>query len=173
MKNSLIALIILGVIIAITFVAIGGLEGNNGDLGLGLNDGKSFNEKLDAAKSSNKKVLVSVYTDWCGWCKKMDRETYKNEDVVSEIEKNFVFIKLNAESSDELIYQGEKYTKAQFAAAFGITGYPATIFLNSNGEPITIVPGYIDAQMFTNILKFISGEVYLKKTFEKFLKEGS
>ena len=173
MKNSFIALIVLGVLIAITFVAIGGLEGNNGNSESGLNDKKTFNEKLELAKSSNKKVLVSVYTDWCGWCKKMDRDTYKNESVISEIENNFVFIKLNAESGDELTYQGEKYTKAQFAAAFGIKGYPATLFLNSNGEPITVVPGYIDSEMFPKILKFISGEIYLKKTFEKYLEEGN
>ncbi len=173
MKNSLIALIILGVVIAITFFAIGGLEGNNGDTNLGLSDGKSFNEKLEAAKTTNKKIIISVYTDWCGWCKKMDRETFKNESVLSEIDKNFVFLKLNAESNDELTYQGEKYTKAQFAAAFGIKGYPATIFLNSSSDPITVVPGYIDGEMFSKILKFISGEVYLNKTFEKYLEEGS
>ncbi|MBM4175283.1 MAG: thioredoxin family protein [Ignavibacteria bacterium] len=172
MKNSLIALIILGVVIAITFFAIGGLEGNNGETDLSSNDGKSFNEKLEAAKSLNKKIVVSVYTDWCGWCKKMDRETFKNESVISEIVRNFIFIKLNAESSEELTYQGEKYTKVQFAAAFGIKGYPATIFLNSSSDPITVVPGYIDGDMFTKILKFISSEAYLNQTFEKFIEEG-
>lgn len=170
MKNGLIAIGILGVIIFITFFAIGGFEGNSNSA-LAGNDGKTFNEKLNQAKSSNKKVLISIYTDWCGWCKKMDRETYKDAEVNSLIENNYVFIKLNAESNEEITYQGNKYTKAQFVSAFGITGYPATLFLSSNGEPITVVPGYIEPAMFTKILTFISEDVYKKKTFDDYLKE--
>ncbi len=170
MKNSLIAIGILGVIIFITFFAIGGFEGNLNSA-LAVNDGKSFNEKLNQAKSSNKKVLINVYTDWCGWCKKMDRETYKDAEVNSLIENDYVFIKLNAESNEEITYQGNKYTNAQFVSAFGITGYPATLFLSSNGEPITVVPGYIEPVMFTKILNYIAKDVYKKKTFDDYLKE--
>lgn len=126
-------------------------------------------DALSEARKSNKKVLIDVYTDWCGWCKTMDRQTYSNSKVIALLNKRYVVVKLDAESKESIAYKGETYTKAEFSAAFGITGYPSTIFLGADGEAITIYPGYADADRFSKVLSFIGEDHYTTKTFEEFL----
>ncbi len=130
---------------------------------LGLEDA------LAEASSSNKKILIDVYTDWCGWCKTMDRQTYSNSNVMALLNKHYVLVKLDAESTERVMYKGEAYTKIEFSAAFGITGYPSTIFLKPDGEAITIYPGFADAAKFSKVLSFLGEDHYLHKTFEEFL----
>jgi len=129
----------------------------------------SFDEGLATAKKSNRKILIDVYTDWCGWCKKMDKDTYTEERVSEYLSKNYVVIKLNAESSNKLSFQGKPYTEQELSGAFGVTGYPTTIFLSSAGDPITLVPGYSDAKRFSDIITFIGGDHYLTTKFDDYV----
>lgn len=129
----------------------------------------SFNDGLVEARKTNKKVLIDVYTDWCGWCKRMDSQTYSDASVASYLGKRYVAIKLNAESDRTLQYKGDQYTERELAAAFGVEGYPSTIFLRSDGEPITIYPGFADAKQFINILSFIAEDHYLTTKFQDYL----
>lgn len=130
----------------------------------------SFNEGLAHAKKTNKKVLVDVYTDWCGWCKKMEKDTYAEREVAAYLNEHYVAIKLNAESSSKVTYNGETYTEQELAGAFGITGYPSIIFLKGNGEPITTYPGYADAPKFKKVVSFIAEDHYLTKKFEDYVR---
>ncbi len=129
---------------------------------------KSFDEGLAEARSTKKKVLLDVYTDWCGWCKRMEVDTYAQGRVASYIGEHYVAVKLNAESSRRLTYRNTSYTEAELASAFGITGYPSTIFLTSHGEPITVFPGYADAAQFAPVLSFIAEDHYLTKSFNDY-----
>ena len=131
----------------------------------------SFNAGITQAGSSHKKILVDVYTDWCGWCKRMDKEVYADPAVREYLAKNFVVIKINAEGSESVRYKGQAYTPPQLAAAFGVTGYPATLFMKDNSEPITLLPGYMEAPMFLNVLSFIAENHYETKQFDAYLKE--
>jgi thioredoxin-related protein len=128
----------------------------------------NFNDGLAEAKKTNKKVLIDVYTDWCGWCKKMDSQTYANKLVADYLKRQYVIIKLNAESNKQVRYKNQTYTEREIAAAFGINGYPATLFLKPDGEPITIYPGFADAQRFKLVLSFIAEDHYLSKSFEEY-----
>lgn len=129
----------------------------------------TFNDGLVQAKLYNKKVLIDVYTDWCGWCKRMDSQTYSDSRLSEYLDAKYVAIKLDAESNRTLVYQDRQYTEAELAAAFGINGYPSTIFLSNRGDPITIYPGYADAQQFLDILSYIGEDHYLTKKFDEYL----
>ncbi len=131
----------------------------------------SFDNGLEHAKVSHKKILVDVYTDWCGWCKKMDEEVYADPKVKEYLTKNFVTVKVNAEAEGTIHYKGNVYSPAQLAAAFGVTGYPATLFLKEDGDPITLLPGYMEAPMFIHVLSFVAENQYEKKQFDQYLKE--
>jgi thioredoxin-related protein len=130
----------------------------------------SFNEGLAAAKLSGKKILIDAYTDWCTWCKKMDKDVYPNSKVVGLVSAKFVAIKLNAEGSDTITFRGQKLTEMQFARSARITGYPTTMFLESDGKPISIVPGYLPPEKFTLVLDYFDGEHYKRGTFQDYLK---
>jgi thioredoxin-related protein len=131
----------------------------------------SFDEGLQLAKEQKKKVLVDVYTDWCTWCKKMDAETYAHALVTEELRNNFISIKLNAESSDQITFNGQTMTSAQFARSAGVTGYPTTLFLDERLQPITVVPGYAPPDKFSKILGYFSGDHYKNKDFQSYLDQ--
>lgn len=171
MKKGIIPVILVLFVVVGSYFAINA-KSSNGYEGEFINESsrKSFEEILQLAQKNKKKVVINVYADWCGWCKKMERETFPDEKVQEEINKNYYFYSLNGESNETIQYDGQKFTKAQFAKAFGIRGFPSTIFLNYDSKPITVVPGYIDAKTFANILKYIGEDLYTKMTFEQFLK---
>jgi thioredoxin-related protein len=128
-----------------------------------------FDEALKTAKNENKKVIVDVYTDWCGWCRKMDKEAYSNSEIKKIIKDNFVVVKLDAEGSGKNKYNGKSYTDAALAEYFQVSGYPTTVFLDSKGKVIEFVydkyrmnnlPGYYPADDFKKVLEYIRDEKY-------------
>lgn len=132
---------------------------------------KNFNDGMAQAKKTGKKVLIDVYTDWCTWCKKMDANTYSDAKVQEYLRKNYILVKLNPEKDGDVLYDGKKFSAAEFSQGMGITGYPATLFLKSSGEPITVLPGYAEADMFIHVISFIGEDHYQKKKFADYLTE--
>lgn len=135
----------------------------------GFSQSSTFEEALKTAKEQDKKIIVDVYTDWCGWCKKMDRDAYSNSEIKEIIEDNFIFVKLNAESNDIIHYKGNQYTCSELSAYFQASGYPTTIFLTSDGNVIEYLydkfkmnnlPGYYNASDFKKMLQYIKDEKY-------------
>jgi thiol:disulfide interchange protein len=89
----------------------------------GINWQHDLDTALEMAKADRKLVVVDVYTDWCGWCKKMDEAIYSDRLVVN-LSYREVFLKLDAEDGG----QGQR-----FARAMGVKGYPTTIVLDQAG----------------------------------------
>jgi thioredoxin-related protein len=163
MKKSILVsplAVVLGMMVLLSVNSVGGSDEKV--------QWKSFDEGMAEARGGKKKVLLDVYTDWCGWCKKMEANTYAHGSVASYLRDHYIAIKLNAESSRRLTYKNSSYTEAGLASAFGITGYPSTIFLTSDGEPITVFPGYADATQFASVLSFIAEDHYLTKSFDDY-----
>jgi thioredoxin-related protein len=130
---------------------------------------RSFDEGVTLTKQENKKLLIDVYTDWCGWCKKMDKEVYGNEAVKNILGKKFVVVKLNAESNKTLTFNGNTMSEMAFAQGAGVTGYPTTIFIDSDTKPITLLPGYVESKEFFKILTYIGDNHYKTTKYEDFL----
>jgi len=130
----------------------------------------SFDKGLAEAQKSDKKILVDVYTDWCGWCKRMDRDVYANDKVASYLMQQYVLVKVNAESSEELHYKGKTYSEMGLAQGFKVTGYPTILFLDPNGNHITSLPGYVKADEFLGIVKFIGEDYYKTMKWEEYLE---
>ena len=88
---------------------------------------------IEVARGEGKLVVVDVYTDWCGWCKKMDKTVYSDPAIVA-LSRQQVFVKVNAEDGG----QGQN-----FAEQMRVKGYPTTIILDGNGRVLNIAEGYI------------------------------
>ncbi|MGY6521136.1 MAG: thioredoxin family protein [Mongoliitalea sp.] len=109
----------------------------------------TFEEAAEKTIQDPKMVFVDVYTDWCGWCKKMDKETFMDPAVVSYINANFYAVKLNAEKTDrEITFRGQTYTEASMARAMRVTSYPNFIIMDASMENITQYPGYRKPEPF-------------------------
>jgi thioredoxin-related protein len=132
----------------------------------------SYNDGITLARNQNKKLLIDVYTDWCGWCKKMDSDVYSDKNIKTLIASNFVAVKLNAESSKNVTIGTDQLDEASLARAMGVSGYPTTVFLESGAGPITKVAGYMEAKEFATVLRFIGEDHYKNTTFEHFKSSG-
>lgn len=108
-----------------------------------------FEDAIAATESSPKMLLVDVYTDWCGWCKKMDKETFTDPSVIKYVNDTFYAVKLNAEDMDRAFdFKGKKYTEAEMAAAMRVNSYPNFVIIDPTLQNITQLPGYRTAPQF-------------------------
>ncbi|MCO4294380.1 DUF255 domain-containing protein [Solitalea sp. MAHUQ-68] len=127
-------------------------------------------------KNKPKKILIDVYTDWCGWCKTMDKKTYQNDDVVEIINRDFYAVKLNAETRDTITFNKKiyaynaNYKCNEFAAAIlnGHMAYPNTIFLDEKLQLLTNLTGFINSDEFIPILNYFAENHYLSKKWEEY-----
>lgn len=166
--------LMIGAFVGVAIVAVLALQ--SGDSSAQTNTAelswKSFDEGIALAKSQNKKMLIDVYTDWCVWCKKMDKEVYTDAKVKEILNTKFVLVKLNAESDKQLTYRGNKLSETEFAQAIGATGYPTTAFFGSDGKPITLLPGYVEGNRFATILTFIGDDHYKTTKFQDYVAKS-
>lgn len=132
-----------------------------------------YEDALRKGKLENKNIFVDFYTDWCGWCKRLDKDVYSDSGVKALLSKHFVNVKVNAESRRSFkLDDGAEFSEASLARdVYQVQGYPALWFLTSEGEKLTYIPGYVPKDKFINILNFIRTKAYLTKKFEEFEKE--
>lgn len=115
----------------------------------------SLGEVEALVKKNPKKIIVDVYTSWCGPCKMMDKNTFSNPEIISQIDANFHPVKFNAEGPNPINYLGKEYTNPQFvpnkrgrngrhqlADLFPVRGYPSLIVMNEKFEIIETIVGY-------------------------------
>jgi thioredoxin-related protein len=134
---------------------------------------KTWNEGLAQARQTGRPLLVDVYTDWCGWCKRMDADVYAKSDVSAYLASHFVTARLNAESGAQAVYQGRNYTSRSLASSFDVSGYPTTIFFDAEGNHLANVPGYLPRERFLLLLRFIGdGHMARNERFEDFMKQS-
>jgi len=115
----------------------------------------SWNEGYMKGKKSNKIILIDMYTDWCGWCKRMDRDTYAKAEIIEIINKDFIPIKFNPEKANTYDVDGSKVNGRQLAGLLANNrqvGYPTTFFLYPKSKMIYLESGYQDATRFKNTL---------------------
>ena len=119
----------------------------------------SYDEGMLLGKNTPKKILLHFYANWCGYCTKMEKQTFQNSLVIDYMNTHFVPIKINTDK------------KKQLALKYRVRGLPSTWFLSENGETISNLPGYIQPSKMLLILKFINTDSYKKMSFEKFVEK--
>lgn len=152
--------LIIGTLAALTLVLTVGLVGPALSAPAGGSQGPQLATikwtKLDAAVTaaakSGKPILVSVYADWCGYCKQMDRTTFVDPSLVKQVSQGWIPVKLNGESSAQLKLGKLTLTESEWAMGNGVQGFPATFLLDSKGKPFAAIPGYLEASQLNPIL---------------------
>ncbi|MEX2592479.1 MAG: thioredoxin fold domain-containing protein [Anditalea sp.] len=113
----------------------------------------SFDEVIEKVENDPKMVLIDVYTDWCGWCKKMDRDTFTDKEVVNYVNQHFYAVKLNAEDRKKKFeFRGKEYSGETMARAMRVSSYPNFVIMDAAMENITQLPGYREPQPFVTAL---------------------
>lgn len=125
-------------------------------------------EALNEAARDGKKILIDVYAEWCPYCQRMHSDVYTSEEVLGAISDYFIWVKINVESPSPVSYFGTEMTESQFASALENESVPTTYFLNSEGAIIGSQPGFIEADVFAALLKFVGSDAYLEKSFQEY-----
>lgn len=112
--------------------------------------------EAEAAQKENphKLYFIDFYTNWCGWCKKMDESTFKEAEVVKHINENYIPVKFNAETKEDVTFKGKvyKYVTASNGrginsfAYFSLKGrisYPSYAVMNGEGETERLLLGFM------------------------------
>lgn len=137
---------------------------------------------LDEAEAEmalqKKDIIIDLYTDWCGWCKVMDKNTYTHKQVIDYVQHNFYPVKINAETRDMITWRGRqfKYNDAYRVNDFAIllTGgrlsYPSTVIIPADGSTPQAVPGYLKPADMELILKYFGEGHFGKTPFQDYQK---
>jgi len=140
----------------------------------------SWNEAatLAATEKNPKKIFIDVYTDWCGWCKKMDKDTFQNAEVAEYMSNNFYMVKLDGEGKEPIDFKGKTYKYVpsgkrgyhEFAAALlqGRLSYPTVVFMDEQLKMLSPVPGYQKPDPFMNIARYFGDNIYKEKDWKTY-----
>jgi thioredoxin-related protein len=139
----------------------------------------TFEEAVEKANKKPKHIFIDVYTDWCGWCKKMDASTFVDPVIVELMNKHFYAVKLDAEQKDTIRFMDTDFVNPnpagrrsshQLAAALlkGKMSYPSFVFLNAETEWLTVINGYVKSPELEKVLTYFGKEVYESQTWEDF-----
>ncbi|MGB3607934.1 MAG: thioredoxin fold domain-containing protein [Psychroserpens sp.] len=141
----------------------------------------TFDEALAAQKKNPKKIMMDVYTNWCGPCKMLDKNTFHNRDVVDYVNKNYYAVKFNAEGNATVNYKGKTLTNPNYKEALknrrngshelssllGVRAYPTIVYFDEQGEKIQPISGYMKPQQIELYLKLFHTNKYKEITTQE------
>ncbi len=136
----------------------------------------TLKEASDSLKKEKRPILVDLYTDWCGWCKVMDKKTYAHKQVSEYLGQKFYAVKIDAESKHAIEWNGKSYPfNAQYRTnefalylTQGQLSYPTTVIIPVDGTPPQAIPGYLEPKDFEMIVKYFGEGHYGKTPFPKY-----
>ena len=141
----------------------------------------SWEQAVALNKTTPKKFVIDVYTDWCGWCKVMDRETFTKPEIIKYVNDNYYAVKLNAEQKEDIIFGDQKFSYVSqgrsgyhtFAASLldNNMGYPTLVYLTEKFERVVISPGFKKPEQLMKELKFTGENAFSKMTWDQYMAE--
>jgi len=138
----------------------------------------SFDELQKKMETEPRKVIIDVYTNWCGPCKRMEIMTFQNAVISNYVNKKYYAIKFNAEDKKTINFRGGTF-KHVAGGRNGINeltqllihnnAFPTIVFMNENLDVIQKF-NYLVPQDMEMIMKFIGEEEFKKQPWEDYTK---
>ena len=127
----------------------------------------TFEQAIEQNKTEKRTIFIDVYTDWCGWCKVMDKNTFNEPQVAKLLNEKFYPVKFNAEQTEDVVFNGTTFkfvpygNKGSHQLAMALLNnqmsFPTVVFLNENYTSAFPIPGYRKPEEFHKYLMFFSG----------------
>jgi thioredoxin-related protein len=147
----------------------------------------SFEEAVEKSKTEKRKIFIDVYTDWCGWCKVMDKNTFTDPAIAKLLNEKYYPVKFDAEQKADVVFRGTTFKFVPFgnkgahqlamALLNNQMSYPNFVFLDEEFrivpifENSTSVPGYRKPEEFHIFLSFVGGDFFKKTSIQDYQKE--
>ncbi|GAB5554314.1 MAG: hypothetical protein Sapg2KO_39050 [Saprospiraceae bacterium] len=133
----------------------------------------TWEQAIELNKKEPRKLFIDLYTDWCGWCKRMDASTFKDPAVVKHLNENYYPIKFDAEQKEDVLYNSHTFKfidqgrrgvhELAYSLLEGQLSYPSYVYMDEQVRRITISKGFKEAPAMIKELEYITGESYIKK----------
>ena len=138
----------------------------------------SIEEALQLTSKEPRKLVIDVYTDWCGWCKRMDATTFSDPKVAEILNNNFYPVKLDAEGKEDIVIgdrtfkfvdNGRRgYHEVAAVVTKGRLSYPTISYIDEQGRVLDAAPGYKTADQFKVYLAYYMADAYKDQDFTEF-----
>lgn len=175
MKKSALVILILCFVLG-TWVLSSGQSGSKAAKTNKTLEWLKYDIALEKAKKENKPVMVFFTTSWCHFCKKMKKTTFTDDNVYSLMSDSFILAVVDGDSKNKVKVTDKEgtvseKTEKQISRAYGVKGYPTTVFLKPDGATIAPISGFLPADQFLMVLRFISTDAYEEMSFQAFTKK--
>ncbi len=137
----------------------------------------TFEEAVALHEKKPKTILIDMYTDWCGWCKKMDAETFSHPGIAGYINANFYPVKFDAERKDTVVYKGKTYInkgegrrpshELAIQLLKGKMSYPTIVYIDDK-DNINPIPGYLTPDKIEPVLVYFAERINRSAPFDDF-----
>ena len=101
----------------------------------------SYEEGTALGKKLGKMVFIEFYADWCGFCRMMERSTFRDPSVIAILNRDFIPVKVHSDREQHI------------AREHNVRALPSIAFLSKSGEKLGTVPGYIPSKKLVEILE--------------------
>ncbi|UXP32152.1 DUF255 domain-containing protein [Reichenbachiella agarivorans] len=138
----------------------------------------TFEEAVALNKTKPKKIFIDVYTDWCGWCKKMDAGTFNHPEIAKYLNEKYYPVKLNAEQREDIQFNDHTFKwqdtgrngihELAYSLLNGKMSYPTVVFMDEEFRLLSPVPGYLEVGVFDKIIRYYGGDNYKSTPWEEF-----
>lgn len=138
----------------------------------------TIEQAVELQKVQKKKIIVDVYTSWCGWCKYMEQTTFQQQNIVNYLNNNFYAVKFDAEQKNDIRFKDKNYhyiTKGstgihEFALEMmnGMIAPPALVILDENMNVIQPMEGFQNPEKFEAVLNYFANNLHKKIPWSKY-----
>lgn len=92
---------------------------------------------IQQARTERKLVLVDFSgSDWCGWCKRLDREVFNTKEFLSGAKDKYVLVMIDSPRNKTLLSNKAKKRNPALIRKFGISGFPTVLILDGEGKTL-------------------------------------
>ncbi len=112
-----------------------------------------YEEALEKAKNAPRLIFVDMYADWCVPCRVMDKNVYSDPTVVSLLNTRFYPVKLDADSQDSIVCDGQRNTVQRcYFDVWELNALPAFVLVAPKGMSILTVTDSMSPQEMQYLL---------------------
>jgi len=140
----------------------------------------TWEDALAAQADEPRKIVVDIYTDWCGWCKKMDKATFQKDHIAKYINTNFYAVKFDAETKETIVYNGKEYNyvsngrrgyhELAVAITQGKLSFPTVTFIDEDLNVIQPIGGFQGPESFEMIMTYFAENYYTHTPWRSFTR---
>ena len=138
----------------------------------------SWQEAIEANQKAPRKIMIDLFTEWCGWCKRMDASTFVDPAVVAYVNQHFYAVKFDAEQKDSIVFNNHTfhyipngrrgYHELAYALVDGQLSYPTLVYLTPKMERIMISPGFKPTDGLMKEMRYAKEDIYLQQKWEEY-----